>query len=158
MAQLIYSALHSSRLHISISRQKKRVQHLQYCHGIQEIMQAQGRSQVNNRSFLCGKLIMVGIFLPMLDLATDVSAIYKHWTSNQWTLQYLAKGLMLCMAIHNMIAGWYSWSVHLNGSTQVKWSFHRQMVYCLCCALGIRNVQITVEILVLLRNKRLVSR
>ena len=37
------------------------------------------------------KLIWLGLFLPNIDFVTDAMAIYQHWKSSQWVLNYLAR-------------------------------------------------------------------
>ena len=103
--------------------------------------------QVNNRSTLCCKLILVGICLPILDVSTDIMTIYKHWNSKQWILQFLAKTLLLTMIFHNITASFYSISYHIGDDVKFKQGRTRKIFDFLCSALGVHNVQITVDIL-----------
>ena len=40
---------------------------------------------------------------------TDLIAIYQHWTSSQWVLNYLAMGLVFSLVGHNVVSALYYW-------------------------------------------------
>ena len=90
--------------------------------------------------YLVAKLIFLGVLLPVVDLATDLYAIYQYWTSNQWILKYLAKGLAFSIFCHNFASAWYGWK---NWSDPLTWNFCRLF----CLSLGFGNILLAMEIL-----------
>ena len=90
--------------------------------------------------YLVAKLIFLGVLLPVVDLATDLYAIYQYWTSNQWILKYLAKGLVFSIFCHNFASAWYGWK---NWSDPLTWNFCRLF----CLSLGFGNILLVMEIL-----------
>ena len=97
--------------------------------------------------YLVAKLIFLGVLLPVVDLATDLYAIYQYWTSNQWILKYLAKGLAFSIFCHNFVSTWYGWR---NWSDTQTWNFSR----FLWLSLGCGNIKLAMEILAEITLKR----
>ena len=101
--------------------------------------------QENNRPkrhqlYLLVRLIILGLLLPAVDLGTDLYAIYQYWTSNQWILRHLAKGLLFSIFCHNIVSTWYGWR---NWSDTQAWNFGR----FICLTLGFGNIKLAIEIL-----------
>ena len=90
--------------------------------------------------YLVAKLIFLGLLLPAIDLATDLYAIYQYWTSNQWILKYMAKGLAFSIFCHNFTSTWYGWR---NWPDPLAWNFSK----LLCLSLGFGNIRLAMEIL-----------
>ena len=93
------------------------------------------------RRYLVAKLIFLGFLLPVVDLATDLYAIYQYWTSSQWILNWFAKGLAFSIFCHNIVSTWYGWR---NWSGPLAWNFG----ILLCFSLGFGNILLAMEILV----------
>ena len=75
-----------------------------------EIADGQDRNQYSHsRTQGILRLIFFGLLLPAFDLGTDLMAIYQHWTSHQWVLNYLAVGLLTSIILHNLASAFYGW-------------------------------------------------
>ena len=99
------------------------------------------------RRYLVAKLIFLGFLLPVVDLATDLYAIYQYWTSSQWILNCFAKGLAFSIFCHNIVSTWYGWRNWFDTQT---WNFSR----FLCLSLGFGNIKLAMEILADILLKR----
>ena len=97
--------------------------------------------------YLVIKLIILGLLLPAVDMGTDLYAIYQYWTSGQWILKYLAKGLIFSIFCHNIVSTWYGW---MDWSDTQARNFSR----FLCLSLGFGNIKLAMEILSDLLLKR----
>ena len=91
------------------------------------------------------KLLWLGLFLPALDFGTDMVAIYKYWTSGQWVLHYLSRGLLLSILLNNLVSATYHQKkmcvLNPNGSN--VWRYASTMVF----AMGFGHAYVAIGIL-----------
>ena len=106
----------------------------------EQVFTLQNNHPKRNQFYLVVKLIIFGLLLPAVDLGTDLYAIYQYWTSNQWILRHLAKGLLFSIFCHNIVSTWYGWR---NWSDTQAWNFGR----FICLTLGFGNIKLAIEIL-----------
>ena len=104
-----------------------------------------------NGSALMVKLIWLGLFLPFLDLASDLMAIYQHWTSNQRLLRKFSIGLIFSIIAHNLASTWYGWrnwaNIDAENATKSKRRWPQNLCRVICHCLGLGDIHLTIEII-----------
>ena len=113
----------------------------------EQVFTPQNNHPKKHQFYLVVTLIILGLLLPAFDLGMDFYAIYQHWTSGQWILKNLAKGLIFTIFGHNIVSTWYGWR---NWSDTQTWNFSR----FLWLSLGCGNIKLAMEILAEITLKR----